>query len=125
MKYYLYLIKDKSENYKIGITGDIKKRFKTINSYNPTAKIMFYQTYIGGENIGSLHNLAKKDEELLHVKFNKKRTKGEWFKLNKKDIVKIFKIFGWGWQPRTGKFIGYKEALEIFDAGLEEDIIYK
>ena len=112
--YYLYLLKDGSENYKIGITNNMESRFKSINFSNPTAKIMFYQRYIGSDS-GVLQGKIIKDEELLHIRFDKKRTQGEWFKLNKKDIVRIFKFFGWGWQPRAGKFINYEEALKIFD----------
>ena len=124
MNYYLYLLKDESKNYKIGITGNLKNRFKSINSSNPTVKIVMYKITIG-TNFGQLQNKIKKDEDILHRKFAKKRTKYEWFKLGKRDIVKIFKFFGFDWQPTNGKFINYKEALKIFDNKQESEIVWK
>lgn len=80
---YVYLIKS-DNNYKIGISTNPIKRFKTIQSAIPF-------------NIEIIHLIEscdyKKIERELHKKFYFKRINGEWFDLNNKDIefIKSYK----------------------------------
>jgi ribosomal protein S25 len=72
----LYLIQA-GEYTKIGITQDINKRLKSMETDNPLKlKILFYQKF---EN-------ANKLESYLHKVLKKFNTKNEWFKFSKKQI---------------------------------------
>jgi hypothetical protein len=76
---YVYFICDNMDNVKIGLSKDIDSRFKTYTEmpYNPEI----------------IHLLKCSDmvkvEEFFHNKFSSKRFKGEWFKLDDKDIKYI------------------------------------
>jgi len=121
LEYYLYILKDDRDNYKIGISRNPFLREGEIKTHNPTAKLLFYRGYIGG----NVSQKTRDDEKILHNKFQNKRLWGEWFKLNKRDITKIWNFFGYSWMPSGGKFIGNNEALKIFDLNAKSEIEYK
>jgi predicted GIY-YIG superfamily endonuclease len=78
-KGFLYVIKDNDNNFKIGIAKNFKRRLKnyTEMAYNPEV----------------IHVMECKDnrqvEKYFSTVFESKRLKGEWFKLNKKDVEYI------------------------------------
>jgi hypothetical protein len=117
--YYNYIFKDDRGNYKIGISKNYLIRLDTIRLQNPSTKLVMKKGIIGG-NESEMKEIAEERERELHKRFEKKRIYGEWFKLNKKDLVRIWKDFGYNWMPTAGKFINKKEALEIFDKSFEE-----
>lgn len=75
----LYLISDSNEFLKIGVTNDIKRRIKELNSANPRdIKVLFF--------IKEVYLL----EKILHSEFDKYRINNEWFYYND-SILEIFK----------------------------------
>jgi len=114
MIYYIYLFKDDRNNYKIGIARSPNLRLDEVKYHNPTTKLLLCLG-IAGNSHATLREFARKREVELHEKFKEKRIFGEWFKLTKKDIVRIWKFFGRHQQPSVGKFIDFEMALEIFD----------
>jgi thymidine phosphorylase len=73
---YIYIIKSKNL-YKIGRTKNLKNRFKTYRTENPFEIKVIFQKKV---------NDYIKEEIKLLTKFKDKNYKGEWFKLDKKDI---------------------------------------
>lgn len=74
---FIYLIKSKNI-YKIGRSKLIKDRLKTYRTENPFGiKIIL---------VKKVKDYIEKEKELL-VKFKKNQIRGEWFKLNKKEII--------------------------------------
>lgn len=70
---YIYFIRDELGHIKIGIAKNIKKRFDTIQTYNPM-RLEVYRT-LEIENM----QIASKLEKILHTKFKEYRLQGEWF----------------------------------------------
>mgnify|MGYP001582170625 CR=1 FL=1 len=81
-RYYIYIIKCK-EFYKIGIANNLDSRLTTLQTGNPYVLEIYF---------AKKHKLAIKLEKYLHNYFIEKRTNGEWFKLDDKDLEKIKKI---------------------------------
>jgi mRNA-degrading endonuclease YafQ of YafQ-DinJ toxin-antitoxin module len=79
---YLLKIKDKQQ-YKIGVSKQFKKRYNKLNTLMPFELITVNK--IKSNNIFKL-------EKSLHEKFKDKRIKGEWFKLEPKDVEYIMSI---------------------------------
>ena len=71
----VYFIREDSGNVKIGVTANLKKRLKAIQTHNPH-KMAVVKT-IHCSNIQQ----AKKAEKELHKRFSEFRQNGEWFKL--------------------------------------------
>lgn len=77
---YVYLMFDSSlELYKIGYSKDAKYRERTLQGQRPTIELISKKEYPSKTK-------ARQIESLLHKKYASKRTRGEWFKLEKKDI---------------------------------------
>lgn len=74
----VYIIKTGKNLYKIGKTRDLLKR---LNGYHTHLPVLFrvVRQYIAN-NMTEL-------EESLHIVFQHKRIKGEWFQLTKEDLV--------------------------------------
>lgn len=74
----VYILKTGKNLYKIGKTQDLQKR---LFSYHTHLPVMFkvVRQYVAA-NMNDL-------EESLHVVFQHKRVKGEWFELSKDDLV--------------------------------------
>ncbi len=64
--------------YKIGRSVSPKIRERTLQSEKPTIEMLFN------------FNKKKESETYLHKKYNKKRIRGEWFNLTKKDLEYIY-----------------------------------
>ena len=77
---YIYLIRDKLGNIKIGKSINYKRRINDINNTIPQNIDILLVAKI--PNYGKI-------EAHLHRIFKSKRLKGEWFKLNDKDLEKI------------------------------------
>ena len=83
---FLYIIRS-NFGYKIGITDNYKRRFQELN-VGPI-KLWFARIYIEkGQNENNFYSM----ESTLHLMFNKKNIRGEWFGLIQKDIKTIDKV---------------------------------
>lgn len=73
---YVYVI-EALGRFKIGVTGDIQARIKTIQTTSPgeLQLICYFET-----------DDAYELEKELHQKFEKKRIQGEWFELTTEDL---------------------------------------
>ncbi|GAG12860.1 unnamed protein product, partial [marine sediment metagenome] len=74
-KGHIYVIKNKSNEFKIGLSKDIKERMKCFPDCELIAKYESMDTY--------------KDEKELHSIFNDSRIRGEWFELTSGDLERI------------------------------------
>jgi hypothetical protein len=82
MSRFVYIGFDGTKKYfKIGITGDIRRREKEIRNMNPTFKMMYY---FEPDQVK-----AWESEQYLHNRFADKRVAGEWFELSVDDIMVI------------------------------------
>lgn len=85
---YVYLMKDNhTEFYKIGISKDPKYREKTLLSQKPSIELIYKREFVDRE-------LSLVMEKTLHNYFNHKRVRGEWFDLDKMDLVKFKSVLG-------------------------------
>lgn len=72
---YVYLIKNHRNGFvKIGRSVNPSTREKTLQSEEPELEMIFH------------HKGLESDELFLHQKFNEKRLRGEWFKLDDEDV---------------------------------------
>ena len=80
-EYRVYLIRHRNINEytKIGYTGDLNKRIKSLQTASPTG-IEVIRTYTFTKR------RAEQVEQGLHRKFNFKHSHLEWFKLTDEDI---------------------------------------
>ena len=74
---YVYLIRAGNGLTKIGISYDIQKRLNMLNTASPVELSLLF--FFEPSN-------AVKTEKYLHIKFDKKRVKGEWFNLSDSEI---------------------------------------
>lgn len=76
----IYVIKDSKNNlYKIGVTkNNVKDRLSSMQTSNPNKLEIIFEKKI---------KKYIKVEEFLHVQFNEKNVSGEWFQLNKDEIL--------------------------------------
>ena len=78
VKGFVYLLKIEGKNqYKIGVTKNLNKRLKQISPKMPFELKIEHKIK---------HNDIYGMEDELHNKFDDKRIKGEWFKLNDNDV---------------------------------------
>jgi len=91
IQYKTYIMYDEiSKLYKIGKSGNVKFREKTLSGQIPKIKTLFY--------------LDLDIEMVLHKQYSKNRIRGEWFDLGSKDILTIVKKHG---------FVKYDYSLPI------------
>lgn len=76
---YIYLIKA-GQYYKIGKSKVLRSRLKSHQTSNPNKIKLVVEKLVT--------NYHKKEKQLLK-KFNNKKVNGEWFRLNKEDILWI------------------------------------
>jgi predicted GIY-YIG superfamily endonuclease len=74
----IYIIKTSKRLYKIGKTKDLQKRIAAYHTHLPIIFRVVRQYML--ENIDEL-------EEALHIVFQHKRVKGEWFELNNDELI--------------------------------------
>jgi predicted GIY-YIG superfamily endonuclease len=74
----VYIINTGKNLYKIGKTQDLQKRLASYHTHLPVMFRVIRQ--YAAENMTEL-------EECLHILFQHKRVKGEWFELSKDDLV--------------------------------------
>ena len=74
----VYILKTGKNLYKIGKTRDLQKRLASYHTHLPILFRVIRQ--YPAENMSQL-------EESLHIVFQHKRIKGEWFELNPQDLI--------------------------------------
>ena len=80
---WVYLMKDQANNtYKIGISNKPEYREKTLQSEKPTIVKIAAKQY-------QTRGLARAFESALHKEYQHKRIRGEWFRLDAKDVEAI------------------------------------
>jgi len=79
---YIYVI-ESTGLYKIGRTLNIQSRMKTYVTENPHPTKLIIDAQV---------NDYESVEKTLHKTFKNKRVRGEWFNLNKKDLIEIKEI---------------------------------
>ena len=83
---HVYLIYSSSSKlYKIGISQNVELRFKSLQ--NASGNKLELITY-------KVSHEASRIESDLHQRFSQKRKHGEWFKLDKSDVVYIYNELG-------------------------------
>ena len=83
----VYLIQAENGHVKIGCTGNLGQRFRTIETSSP-CKV----NLIGFYRCKDFH----KEESKLHKQFADKRERGEWFRLDTQDLLALNDRFGLG-----------------------------
>ena len=80
---YVYLMNDTATGYyKIGMSNNPEYRESTLQSEKPTIEKICHKKYPS-------RRIARGIEATLHRIFDEKRIRGEWFRLNEKDIWEI------------------------------------
>lgn len=80
---YVYLMRDEAnEYYKIGMSNAPTYREGTLQSEKPSIKLIAYHKY-------PTRKFAAAIESALHTVYKDKRIRGEWLKLEKKDVMTI------------------------------------
>ena len=81
---YIYLIRNNSNEYKIGITINIEQRFRSFQTANSNKLTLVNFTVVQDR---------KCLERYLHKKFKLKRLSGEWFSLTELDVKYVEDMF--------------------------------
>jgi hypothetical protein len=111
----VYILKTGKNHYKIGHTQDLQKRLRAYHTHLPVLFRVIRQ--YPAENGPAL-------EESLHIVFQHKRIKGEWFALTKDDlvicdnIVRNFALSTLQKQPKKYNDLSYSEnpMLQVMEA---------
>jgi hypothetical protein len=83
---FLYCIYNPLNNlYKIGRTRQLKERLNHLSAQAGIDFKLHCYKYLDQKPYGT--SLDKDQERFLHHVFTEKRVKGEWFSLNKKDLI--------------------------------------
>ena len=77
---YIYLLESHNNEHKIGVTNNIDKRIKSLNTGTANNLILL-------KSFNSEYPF--KVEKMIHKTFNKKKINREWFKLSIDDINKF------------------------------------
>ena len=86
MTHYLYLITTSNNETKIGISNDVERRFKALQSANPQKLIL--STTIAYETEEQSRNV----ERALHKHFADKNIHYEWFDVSVDEILSIIDL---------------------------------
>jgi hypothetical protein len=78
MQKYIYLLQDDTGLYKIGMTSDLKARFRHLKHDRPFQLVHTILSYS-----------VWWSEHWLHSKFQSSRVNGEWFRLSSNDVAWI------------------------------------
>lgn len=102
---YLYIVASASGLFKIGYTNDIENRVSQIKSASPVKCELLIS--IKCDN-------AEFQEKEYHQTFQKKRVRGEWFALSRKDLSSIIR------DKETNELLNEMESWGFFDLGTKE-----
>lgn len=118
---YVYIITD-GDFYKIGVSGNFKKRLASLNTASPR-KLKIVATRFFEER-----QLALTKESSLHEKYSMFRVNGEWFNITENEVIRI--IDEHLFLPREyfiKKINEYKERLKLIEtkeyAAFREEIM--
>ena len=79
---FVYIIKNKNGEFKVGNTIDIKKRLSSIRCGCPSANLVFKSEVLNNRN---------EVERFVHKKLSTHRVGGEWFRCSENHAVKTVK----------------------------------
>jgi hypothetical protein len=82
MDNFIYVLVAKNGLFKIGESGQVKSRLRIVQSNSPVWVEPFFW-FSGDRDL----------EAALHTMFSKKRVRGEWFALDKDDILYLLGLF--------------------------------
>ena len=83
---FVYLMIDTTNSYhKIGISNSPEYREKTLQSEKPTIELICSKSFLN-------RKMCLTIEQSLHKTFESKRLRGEWFKLDDKDVEDVKKV---------------------------------
>ena len=84
--YYIYFIQQYNDEscVKIGMTKDLSRRIKDLQTGNPS-KLTYYKYF----KISECEKICKKLEKFLHTKCHKQCIRGEWFFLSLNELENI------------------------------------
>lgn len=83
-KHYLYAISN-GEQVKLGMSSDINKRLKALQTSSPSDLVLLWKYYIANTSKDAI-----KIEKTLHRACKEFRIRGEWFEMGCIDIVNLF-----------------------------------
>lgn len=83
-KHYVYAISD-GENIKIGMSNNVEKRLKSLQTSNSKDLVVVWKYYAGRQAKD-----ATKIEKMLHRQCKPHHIRGEWFKMEALEMVKSF-----------------------------------
>lgn len=82
---YVYLMQDTTNcYYKIGISNNPEYRERTLQSEKPTIELIIAKEF-------PIRRIAEAFEAALHKTYEAKRLRGEWFRLDAKDVEDLIK----------------------------------
>lgn len=84
--HYLYLITTSNDETKIGISGDVEKRFKTLQAANPQQLLLYVTLEYSTEE----H--ARNVETSLHHYFDDRRIHFEWFDIPASEVIAMIDL---------------------------------
>jgi hypothetical protein len=106
-------MKDNSTKlYKIGLSNDVEKREKTLQSEKPTIELLSQKEFPNRMD-------ASMAEKALHCNFGEFRVRGEWFDLGQSEIEDIIAYFS------LGKPLVQRRANAIQDIRNENELLRK
>jgi|WetSurMetagenome_2_1015567.scaffolds.fasta_scaffold380893_1 hypothetical protein len=82
--YVYFMVDNKNEYYKIGISNEPEWRERTLQSEKPSIKLIAAKKFVN-------RRIAAIIEKALHESYSHKRKRGEWFDLDDEDISEIKK----------------------------------
>lgn len=77
---YIYVIGNDTNRQKIGISRDVEKRLKTLQTGNPDKLKIHYK-------IECPYEKTRKLEKKIHTELNYKKLKGEWFNMTPDEAI--------------------------------------
>ena len=82
---YIYLIKNNDSGlFKIGITKDLKRRFRQLETQSGCSlRLVFAGLFLDDDTP------VNETEKVLHNKYKDRKKIGEWFNLTREDILQI------------------------------------
>lgn len=114
-KFVLYAISD-SKDVKLGISSNLKKRLKTLQTGSSTPLEVLWTLPCGDSRLEAVNN-----ERKLHRACKQYRLVGEWFSLDCMDIVRMFEIRNIDADGNRRKYLTKRGKAEEIHIDIELD----